>query len=134
MTELIYIASRASLPERVAEWRRYRDRLGVRIVSSWIDEAEEGETEDFGDLWERIGREILLCDKLVLYAETNDFPLKGALVEVGMAIASRKRIVACLPGVRLEERTLRPVGSWLASALVSRNDDISTALGICSAK
>lgn len=65
----IYVASRV---HRAPMWQKLRTG-GFSITSTWIDEAGEGETEDFGELWERIS------DKLVLYAETDDFPLKGAL-------------------------------------------------------
>ena len=123
MADRIYIASRASIPERAAGWRKYRAN-GVDIVSSWIDEAGEGQTADFGELWARIWREIASCNRLVLYAEPGDFPLKGALVEVGMALAMEKPIVACLPGVTLEGRTFRPIGSWIAAKSVTRNDSI----------
>lgn len=53
----IYVASRASIPERGAMWRHYRSR-GVPIISSWIDEDGEGETSDFTLLWMRIESEI----------------------------------------------------------------------------
>lgn len=79
---LLYVASRASLPERPAMWRAMRD-AGWRIVSSWIDEAGEGETASFADLWHRIEDEVRRSDGLILYAERDDFPLKGALIEVG---------------------------------------------------
>ena len=41
----IYVASRVS---RAEMWRGYRDEGGVPIVSTWIDEAGDGETDDFG--------------------------------------------------------------------------------------
>lgn len=97
----------------------------MEITSSWIDEAGEGETADFGSLWVRIFAEITSADALLLYAETDDFPLKGAIVEVGAAIAMGKPVFAILPGVHLEERTLRPVGSWMAHPLVTRCDAIT---------
>ena len=45
-----YIASRASIRARAARWRHLRDVEGWHIVSSWIDEDGEGETDDFGEL------------------------------------------------------------------------------------
>jgi hypothetical protein len=86
---------------------------GWKITSSWIDEDGEGETADFGKLWTRIDDEICASDALVLYAEPGDFPLKGALVEVGMAIANKKTVFVCLPGVEIEGRTAKPIGSWI---------------------
>jgi hypothetical protein len=123
----IYVASRASIPERPAMWRRLRD-AGWQINSSWIDEAGDGETLDFTDLWERVAREISEARRVVLYAETSDFPLKGALVEVGIAMGMDKEIVVCLPGVDLEERSKRPIGSWIAHPNVRRIDNVEDAL------
>lgn len=122
-----YVASRATIPERAAAWRRFRHR-GVRITSTWIDEAGDGETACFTELWDRIQTEITIADHLVLYAEPDDFPLKGALIEVGMALAMGRPVTVCLPGVELNGRTHRPVGSWIEHRLVDRNDDIAAAL------
>lgn len=123
----VYVASRASLPARSAMWRQYRD-AGVPIVSTWIDEAGEGETESFAELWDRILLEIKTADRLVLYAEQEDFPLKGAFIEVGAAIALGKPVTICLPGVVLQGATYRPIGSWIAHRLVNREDNVSFAL------
>lgn len=124
----IYIASRASIPERAALWREYR-RRGVPITSSWIDEDGEGQTESFTDLWDRITNEIAAADRLILYAEANDFPLKGALIEAGMALGMRREVTVCLPNVELQSRNFRPIGSWIAHSLVVREDDIEKAMG-----
>lgn len=124
-----YIASRASIPERSAMWRDFR-RQGVRITSSWIDEAGDGDTECFKELWDRIQTEIIVADHLVLYAEPQDFPLKGALIEVGMALSIGKPVTVCLPGVEVQGRTHRPVGSWIEHRLVQRNDDVAAAVGL----
>ena len=123
----IYVASRASLPERGAMWRAYRD-AGWPICSTWIDEDGPGETPDFGELWARIAREVSGADLLILYAEPDDMPLKGALVEVGMAIASLVPVCAVLPRVVLEARTMRPVGSWLSHPFVQIMPSVDAAL------
>jgi len=110
---LLYVASRASLLERPQMWRALR-ASGWRIASTWIDEAGEGETGDFADLWHRIEAEVRASDGLILYAERGDFPLKGALIEVGMALWMHKPVAVVLAGPPfLEARSLRPVGSWL---------------------
>ena len=123
----VYVASRASIPERSAMWRRYR-KLWVPIISSWIDEAGEGETNDFAELWARIISEIGQSSVLVLYAEEQDFPLKGALIEAGIALGMGKPVYVALPGVALEGRTCRPVGSWIRHPLVRVFDKVTDAL------
>jgi len=113
-----YVASRASLPERPAMWRKLRDG-GVEITSTWIDEAGEGESACLTDPWRRIDYEVGKADALILYVETGDFPLKGALIEVGMALGRGKRVLVVAPCVELEPRSMRPLGSW-AQALQRR--------------
>lgn len=123
----IYVASRASVPERGAMWRALRAD-GVPISATWIDEDGEGATGDFGELWDRIRREVTGSVALILYAEPGDFPLKGAYVEVGMALAVGLPIYAILPGVALEQRSMRPVGSWLLHPLVEVMESVEAAV------
>jgi hypothetical protein len=123
----IYVASRASIPERSAMWRTLR-KMGWQITSSWIDEAGEGETADFTELWDRIMREIGAAHKVVLYAEQDDFPLKGAILEAGIALGMGKPVVVCLPGVALDGRTRRPIGSWIEHRGVTRIDKLHEAM------
>lgn len=113
-----YVASRASAADRPAMWRRLRSE-GRPIISTWIDEAGEGETACNRELWQRIEREVKSAERLVFYAERDDFPLKGALVEVGMAIAAGVPVFVVAPGVPLEQKTLRPIGSWAMHPLVT---------------
>lgn len=121
----IYVASRVV---RASIWRRYRD-MGVPIISSWIDEAGEGETECFSALWDRIRGEISRSDALVFYAaEPDDFPFKGALIEAGIAMAMHKPIFVCLEGVELEGRTMRPIGSWVLHQSVTMCETLDEAL------
>lgn len=124
----IYVASRASIPARSAMWRELRAH-GWQITSTWIDEAGEGETVDFTELWDRITREIVAARKLVLYAESGDFPLKGAILEAGIALGLGKPVICCLPGVQLEGRTFRPLGSWIKHRNVIRCDWLTDAMG-----
>lgn len=102
----IYVASRASIPERSAYWRNLR-QMGYPIISSWIDEAGPGQTVSVSGLWARIQSEIQRSSGLILHVQSGDFPLKGALVEVGMALAHR------LPVKIVADHELRPfLGSW----------------------
>lgn len=114
-----YIASRASLPERSAAWRWLRDVDGWKITCSWIDEAGPGQTADLGALWQRIELEIRESERFVLYVEPTDFPLKGALVEVGMALAHGIPIRIVAPRVALAPGSFRPLGSWVKHPHVS---------------
>lgn len=123
----IYVASRASVLERGAMWRALRAG-GVPIAASWIDEDGEGATGDFGELWGRICREVTGATALILYAEPSDFPLKGAYIEVGMALAAGVPVYAVLPGVQLEPRSMRPVGSWLLHPLVEIAPSVQIAV------
>lgn len=123
-----YIASRASVPERAAAWRRLRDEDGWKITSSWIDEAGAGETVDLVSLWVRIEAEIRSSERLILYVEPDDFPLKGALVEVGIAIAHWIPIRVVAPHVTLDPVSYRPIGSWVRHPLVKFETTIERAL------
>ena len=79
------------------------------------------------ELWDRIQSEISQCFKLVLFANPEELPLKGALIEAGMAIGMAKPVVVCLPGLIVDER-YRPIGSWIRHPLVKRIDDLIDAL------
>lgn len=128
----IYVASRASLPERGQMWRDFRAR-GYPITSTWIDEDGEGATESMEELWLRITSEIAASVALVLYAESGDFPLKGALIEAGVALGMGKPVIVCLPRVEVDSRSCRPVGSWIKHPLVTRVDNIKSAVLMASA-
>jgi hypothetical protein len=82
-----YIASKTKHAEF---WRANRNG-GDRITSTWIDEAEEGQTADYAELASRCLREIQEADYLILYCEEGEL-LKGALLEAGMALALGKRV------------------------------------------
>jgi len=123
----VYVASRASEPARPAMWRALREQ-GHPIISTWIDEAGAGETQSQGELWERIEREVTTAERLVLYAEPDDFPLKGAYVEVGMALAAGVPVYVVIPGVVLSVPTMRPLGSWAAHPAVKFCATVEAAL------
>lgn len=109
--EGIYIASRAT-EDYAATWRRLREEHRVPITCTWIDEVGKGES-DYTELWPRIAEEIRNSFGLILYAAKDDFPLKGAFIEAGMALAMGKPVVCVLPDVVLEKHTCRPIGSWI---------------------
>lgn len=93
----IYIASKTAHARR---WRLLR-LIGYPIISTWIDEAGEGESKDLNDLWERCLREASTAEVLVLNCERNEV-LKGAWIELGAALIARVPVIA----VGIEEFTV----------------------------
>lgn len=119
----IYVASRVA---RAPEWRSLREQ-GHPIISTWIDEDGEGDTDDFGELWQRIQGEIAECAAVIFWGANEDAPWKGAFIEVGIALALGKPVYAVVPGP-LEGRTMRPLGSWLAHPNVIRCATVDEAM------
>jgi hypothetical protein len=109
-----------------ALWKQLRLE-GFDILPSWIDEAELGATADLGELWERIAKEIASADGLVLYIEAEDFPLEGALIEVGIALGLGKAIHIVLPDLEPSAPSYRPVGSWIMHPNVVRFKNVRQA-------
>lgn len=86
----IYIASKTA---HAIKWRAYRD-AGFPIISTWIDEAGEGESSSFTDLWLRIVREASQCAVMIIYREPDEV-WTGALVEVGCALGAGRLVLGC---------------------------------------
>lgn len=118
-----YVASRV---HHAKIWRELRAE-GYRINSTWIDEAGQGETPDMSRLWSRIAREVASSSRFVLYIEPYDFPLKGALVEAGIALANLIPIMIVAPRVKLD-KSFRPIGSWMCHHMVHSYDSIEDAM------
>ena len=113
----IYIASKAKHRPR---WRALRDS-GVNINSRWIDTpdlyigttAGDGVSDlDYEKLWIQCIEDVINCDMLILYVEPGEV-LKGALVEVGAALAAGRMVIACadLDGIE-------GIGTWWNHPLV----------------
>lgn len=94
----IYIASKTYHADR---WRFLRDKVGEPIVSTWIDEAGEGQTADFHDLWQRCLSEAANCGILIAYREKDEI-FKGGWVEIGAALSAGVPVYA----VGLEDFTI----------------------------
>ena len=88
----VYVASRT---RHAAKWRALRDS-GLRVISTWIDEAGAGETSDWPDLWRRCLGEAVKADVFLLYAEAGDV-LRGALIEAGARLAWGGSVYYCGP-------------------------------------
>ena len=78
----IYTASKTV---HAPKWRALRAE-GWPINSTWIDEAGQGETECFTDLWRRCVSEAGSASAVLVYREPGEV-LKGAFIEVGAALA-----------------------------------------------
>ena len=85
----IYTASKTAHANR---WRDLR-ASGWPIVSTWIDDAGQGETTSFEDLWLRCISEAASAYAILLYREPGEV-LKGAFIEAGVALASGKPVHA----------------------------------------
>lgn len=81
----IYIASKT---KHANKWVKLRES-GVNVISTWIDEAEFGQTKDMADLCRRCIDECLTCDALIVYREDEDY-LKGAFIEMGIVLSKYK--------------------------------------------
>ncbi len=116
--DTLYIASKTSHAWR---WRALRER-GHRINATWIDEAGEGQSSDYADLAERCVNEAAQADAVLLYCEPGEV-LKGALIEVGAALAAGKE-VRCVGDCPSISRVFRTHPRWrecasLADALAN---------------
>lgn len=94
----IYTASKTI---HAHKWRELRS-LGYNINSTWIDEAGPGETACFRRLWERCINEAAQADALLLYRQPGE-ALKGAFIEAGAALASKKPVFA----IGIEDQSFR---------------------------
>jgi nucleoside 2-deoxyribosyltransferase len=90
MTPRIYVASEV---KHASLWLSARAD-GYPIISTWIDEAGPGETPSLAALWERIVPEVLSADAFVIFRDGFDEILKGAYVELGIALAAGLPIYA----------------------------------------
>ncbi len=119
----VYVSSKV---RHADTWWRYQ-RNGTNIISSWIQE-EVPEEIDFERLWAVIELEVPAADVLVLYAMPEDFPLLGALIEVGMALAANKPVIVVAPDVKLNGATCRPFGSWVKHKNVHFADNLDKVM------
>lgn len=78
----IYIASKTKHAQKWVDLRN----SGVNIISTWIDEAGDGQSPNLSDLCSRCISESMSCDAMVVYAEDGDY-LKGAFIEMGAALS-----------------------------------------------
>lgn len=84
----VYFASKAQHGPR---WQALRSG-GLPVCSTWIDESGEGETSDWADLWLGNVTEASSARVIIAYNEPGE-RMKGALVEIGAALACETRVL-----------------------------------------
>jgi hypothetical protein len=118
----IYVVSRASIPERPAMWRRLRE-AGWPVIATWIDEDTP---VDRGELLSRCVREAASAERVIVYVEPGDLPLRIGWVEVGAALSAGTHVFVVAPDV--SDATL---GHLTMHPLVSRCATVELAMTIC---
>jgi hypothetical protein len=116
----IYTASKT---KHAQKWIDLRD-AGFNVISTWIDEACEGQTKDMRDLVQRCISECVECDGMIVYSEGGDY-LKGAFIEMGVAVAHNKPIVLVGP-------VLPQSSAFTYLSNIKRANDIPSALKLLS--
>ena len=119
----IYVASRTHHAPR---WRQLRAQ-NYQVMSSWIDLAAEGVDAPAAETWPQSIAEVATSSALLVYIEKGDSPLRGALVEVGAALACGVPVHVCCHE-ELDSATRRPLGSWIKHPLVREHASVELAL------
>ena len=109
----IYAASKV---KHAPMWRELR-AMGWPIISTWIDEAGEGESGDLSDLAHRCIAEASSADVLLLYCEPGEVQ-KGAMIEVGAALACGRRVIS-VGECDTTSKTFIHHARWLQSQTIS---------------
>ena len=120
----VYIASKLSYAKRFRDLREIWGMRGVDLHARWFDQAElehvnhELTPHDFHVFWLVDEEDVRQSDAVILYAENGD-RLRGALVEVGMAIALGKLVIVI--GDHPD------YGTWQHHPVVTRADSLDHA-------
>lgn len=98
----------ASKPRHAATWRAMRAE-GFRIIATWIDYADGGAVVDWQRLWLDCVSEAAQANVTLVYIEHGD-ELRGAYIEMGVAIANNRRVFFVNPdNVRISDATHHPL-------------------------
>lgn len=84
----VYVASKT---KHAPKWKDMREVRGLKIVSTWIDDAGQGGAIDRADLAARCIQEVIEADCLIVYYEPGEY-FKGAFIEIGAGFAAEKPI------------------------------------------
>ena len=78
------------------KFQHLRDALGLPVNARWIDldALHPLVVHRKGDLWQMCLEDVTSSDFLLLYSEDTAEEQRGALVEIGMALAAGKRVYA----------------------------------------
>lgn len=106
---LVYVASKT---KHMSMWNGFRTR-GYPIVARWLDFVG---TPHYSMLWQGISLDVTASCGVVMYVAPNE-TLKGALIEVGMALGQGKRVAVILDRVPIDD-AYDPIGSWLSHPFV----------------
>jgi hypothetical protein len=125
MRNRVYIASKA---KHAPKWQALIAAGYNGIQCEWFNYAGTTETDDsqidYGQLWDHCITDVQEADALVLYCEPGEV-LKGAILELGVALARDKRVI--LVG---SDEDLRRNGSWLHVRGIERAATVIDALNM----
>lgn len=96
----LYVASKMDHRGLFKDLRRKWRAQGVQIVSSWIDAGPNHDRLTplaYAGAWIDNYREITAAKAVLCYGEARDGPLRGALVEAGIAMGQHKPVVIVGP-------------------------------------
>ena len=116
----VYIASKA---KHAVHWKGFIQLGFVGIQCRWFQYAGSDDDDlDYNQLWSECLEDVQLADVLICYCAPGDV-LKGALVEVGIALGLGKRVI--LVG---ELDDFKANGSWWNHAGIEFMDTVADAL------
>lgn len=84
----------ASCTRHATKWKHLR-WPGIKIISTWHDSFSHTDEQDhllMRELWKRNLEQVKSCDVLICFQEDDD-RLRGALVELGAALAWGKLVI-----------------------------------------
>jgi hypothetical protein len=111
----------ASKPRHAPMWRKLRME-GYNIIATWIDYADGSAIADWQKLWLDCTKEAAAANITLLYVEKDD-EIRGAYVEMGIAIANHRRVMFVNPDrVHVSDAINHP--------LVTQYDNLYDALAV----
>lgn len=120
MIPKVYIASKM---HHAPKWREAYSREDIHVVSRWpfLETQVDDRPSNCRKFWQDDFTDVQSCAVLILFAEEGE-NLRGALVEVGIALALGKFVIVI--GEHHDH------GTWWHHPLVRRVDDFEKAVGL----